>query len=130
MSAATRSGASGTLAPGASRTVSGTVRITARIAGLRRNTVIATASNAPAVTDVAGHPGSSAGEEGRASGVGRRDYPRPSPWPWRSPPLTTIALPPPRRTGSAAASTVPSPRNSIPVAAPISAGALKTWPRA
>jgi len=43
----------GPLAPGASRTVSGTVRIKAGIAGLRRNTVIATASNAPAVTDVA-----------------------------------------------------------------------------
>ena len=43
----------GPLAPGASRTVSGTVRIKAGVAGLRRNTVIATASNAPAVTDVA-----------------------------------------------------------------------------
>ena len=35
--------------------------------------------------------------------------------------LTTIALPPPRRTGSAAASRRSPPRNSIPVAAPISA---------
>ena len=33
---------------------------------------------------------------------------------------TTTALPPPRRTGSAAASTRPWPRNSSPVAAPIS----------
>ena len=34
---------------------------------------------------------------------------------------STIALPPPRRCGSAAASTRPPPRNSMPVAAPISA---------
>ena len=44
--------------------------------------------------------------------------------------LTTIALPAPRRTGSAAASRPPPPRNSIPVAAPISAIELKTCPRA
>jgi uncharacterized repeat protein (TIGR01451 family) len=43
----------GTLAPGASRTVSGTVRIKAGIPGLRRNVVIATASNARAVSDIA-----------------------------------------------------------------------------
>src|SRR5919198_1202898 len=41
---------------------------------------------------------------------------------------STIALPPPRRTGSAAASTPPSSRNSIAVAAPISAVELKRWP--
>jgi len=34
---------------------------------------------------------------------------------------STIALPPPRRTGSAAASTRPSASSSMPVAAPISA---------
>jgi hypothetical protein len=33
---------------------------------------------------------------------------------------STIALPPPRRTGSAAASTRPSASSSMPVAAPIS----------
>ena len=44
--------------------------------------------------------------------------------------LTTIALPPPRRTGSAAASRRSPPRNSIPVAAPISAIELNTCPRA
>src|SRR5919198_566509 len=49
--------------------------------------------------------------------------------------LTTIALPPPRRFGSAAASTSSSPRNSIPVAAPISRAdggvvvTASTWPR-
>jgi hypothetical protein len=35
---------------------------------------------------------------------------------------TTIALPPPRLVGSAAASSFPRPKNSIPVVAPISAG--------
>jgi len=41
-----------------------------------------------------------------------------------------MALPPPRRTGSAAASTSPPVRNSIPVAAPISGVELKASPRA
>ena len=44
--------------------------------------------------------------------------------------LTTIALPPPRRIGSAAASKRSPPRNSIPVAAPISGFGLNTCPRA
>src|SRR5205823_12137600 len=44
--------------------------------------------------------------------------------------LTTSALPPPRRTGSAAASVRLPRRNSMPVAAPISAGAPNEWPRA
>src|SRR5436190_10713060 len=44
--------------------------------------------------------------------------------------VTTIALPVPRRTGSAAASSFPPPRNSIPVAAPISDIVLNLWPRA
>src|SRR5204862_5828603 len=39
--------------------------------------------------------------------------------------FSTIALPPPRRTGSAAARTRPPDRNSIPVAAPISGVELK-----
>ena len=42
--------------------------------------------------------------------------------------LTTSAEPPPRRTGSAAASIRPPGRNSIPVAAPISAAALNVCP--
>ena len=44
--------------------------------------------------------------------------------------LTTAAEPPPRRTGSAAASTCPSWRNSTPVAAPISAIVENVWPNA
>ena len=47
---------------------------------------------------------------------------------WAATGLTTSAEPPPRRTGSAAASIRPPGRNSIPVAAPISAGALNVCP--
>lgn len=51
-----------------------------------------------------------------------------------APGRTTIALPPPRRTGSAAASVAPWPRNSMPVAAPICAAVpvltTNDWPRA
>src|SRR4029078_5073410 len=71
------------------RTVSGTVRIKAGIAGLRRNTVIATASNAPAVTHVAATrslrarrprcpSAGSAGRAGRAA-RGRARLPAPVP---------------------------------------------------
>lgn len=42
--------------------------------------------------------------------------------------LTTIADPPPRRTGSAAAIILPSGLNSIAVAAPISAAEVKASP--
>jgi hypothetical protein len=41
-----------------------------------------------------------------------------------------MALPPPRRVGSAAAWTRPSPRNAIPVAAPISPTVVNVCPRA
>src|SRR5262249_45154931 len=41
---------------------------------------------------------------------------------------STPAEPPPRRTGSAAASSRPSVRNSMPVAAPISGVEAKRWP--
>ena len=47
---------------------------------------------------------------------------------WCSRSWTTSALPPPRRTGSAAASTRPWPRNSSPVAAPISAFGVNFCP--
>src|SRR4030095_2828179 len=42
--------------------------------------------------------------------------------------LTTAAEPPPRRTGSATATTCPSDRNSMPVAAPISGFWANIWP--
>jgi hypothetical protein len=42
--------------------------------------------------------------------------------------FTTIALPPPRRTGSAAASSWSPGTNSIPVAAPISGVVLNSCP--
>src|SRR5215211_736788 len=41
---------------------------------------------------------------------------------------STIALPPPRRVGSAAARTLSPPRNSSPVTAPISGVSVNTWP--
>src|SRR6266699_1822630 len=44
--------------------------------------------------------------------------------------FTTIALPPPRRTGSAAAWKRPPGRNAIPVAAPISSVGVNLWPSA
>ena len=44
------------------------------------------------------------------------------------PASTTPADPPPRRTGSAAASSRPSPSHSTPATAPISSTGLKTWP--